>query len=481
MASMRARRAVLTAAILPLIAALGCDGGDSADESASTPREGYVTLPGRTPPVVEVTAYHGAAGRQALADDALFFLAPKDGDEMTGPLIVDSAGEPVWIGPEVRAYDLRVQTYHGRPVLTWWRRIYGPRVGEVVIMDQSYRRIATVTTRGARIDPHETTLTPRGTALLIGDRTVQRDLRSVGGPRRGWVEDNVVQEVDVATGRVLFEWSALEHIPLTDSRIGLPADDYGDGTRDDPWDFVHANSVTEDGDSLLVSARNTCAIYRIDRTTGEVDWTLGGRSSDFRFGGGARFVWQHDAQRQPDGTITLFDNHGTYAEGGESRGLRLRLDVASRTATQIRAYRLPGGRLAATQGNLQVRADGQVVVGWGSSPHYSEFASDGRRLLDADFGTGESYRVYRMPWVGRPTRPTLVVQDGKAFVSWNGATEVAAWRFLAGADAAGASVVATVTREGFETSVDVPDASYVAVRALDADGTVLGTAEVPGE
>lgn len=476
---MRAHRAGLTAAILLMIAAVG---GDGADESASPPRHEYVTLPGRTLPVIEVTAYHGAAGRHALADDALFFLAPKDGDALTGPLIVDSAGEPVWIGPDVRAYDPRVQSYRGKPVLTWWRRLDGPRVGEVVIMDRSYRPIATVTTRGATADPHETTLTPRGTVLLVGNRTVGRDLSNVGGPRRGWVEDSVVQEVDVATGRVLFEWSALEHIPLTDSRVRLPTDEYGAGTRSDPWDFAHVNSVTEDGDSLLISARNTCAIYRVDRTTGDVDWTLGGRSNDFRFVGGARFLWQHDAQRQPDGTITLFDNHGTYELGGESRGLRLRLDVPNRTAAKVRAYRLPGGRLAATQGNMQVRADGQVVVGWGSSPHYSELTSDGRLLLDVDFGSGESYRVYRMPWVGMPTtRPTLVVLDGTAFVSWNGATEVAAWRFLAGADADDASVVTTVPRDGFESSVDVPDEPYVAAQALDADGTVLGTAEVDGE
>ena len=473
---MRARRAGLSAATILVIAAGGC--GD-VDEPASTPNHDYVTLPGRTPPVIDVTAYHGAAGNYALADGAPFFLAPKDGDGMTGPMIVDSAGEPVWIGPEVRGYDLRVQSYRGKPVLTWWRQVDAPREGEVVIMDRSYRPIATVTTRGVPADPHETTLTPHGTALLIGYRTVKRDLSDLGGPRHGWVRNDLVQEVDIATGRVLFEWSALEHVPLTDSRVPLPADEYGAGTRGDPWDYAHVNSVTEDGDSLLISARNTCAIYRVDRTTGDVDWTLGGRSNDFRFVGGARFAWQHDAQRQPDGTITLFDNHGTYEHGGESRGLRLRVDASNRTATTVREYRLPGGRLAATQGNMQVRADGHVVIGWGSSPDYSEFTPDGRLLLDADFDSGESYRVYRMPWVGVPTtRPTLEVLDGTAFVSWNGATEVASWRFLAGSDADDASVVAKVPRDGFETSVDVPDQPYVAAQAIDADGTLLGTAEV---
>jgi hypothetical protein len=474
---MRAHRVGLTAAILLITSAVGC----GPDESASTAHHEYITLPGRTPPVIDVTAYHGVAGNRALADDALFFLAPKDGDAMTGPLIVDSSGEPVWIGPDVRGYDLRVQRYRGKPVLTWWRQVDAPREGEVVIMDRAYRTIATVTTRGMPADPHETTLTPRGTALLIGYRIVRRDLSDFGGPRHGWVKDDVVQEVDVATGRLLFEWSSLKHVPLTDSRVPLPADEYGAGTEDDPWDYAHVNSVTEDGDALLISARNTSAVYRVDRATGGVDWTLGGRSSDFRFVGGSRFAWQHDAQRQPDGTITLFDNHGTYETGGESRGVRLRLHVHNRTATAVKAYALPGGRLAPTQGNMHVRANGHVVLGWGASPQYSEFTSDGRLLLDADFGSGESYRVYRMPWVGMPARPKLVLLDGTAFVSWNGATEVAAWRFLAGANAEDASVRATVPREGFETSADVLGQPYVAAQALDADGDVLGTAEVGGD
>ena len=319
---MRAHRARLAAANLLLVLAVGCNAG--ADEPDPAPQHDYVTVPDREPPVIDVTTHNGEAGRRALADKALFFLAPKDGDSMTGPMIVDSEGRPVWIGPDVRGYDLRVQKYHGKPVLTWWRQADTPLFdGEVVIMNSSYRRIATVTTRGMPSDPHVATLAPRGTALLLGYRLVRRDLRNYGGPSYGWVRNDIVQEVDVATGRVLFSWSAIKHIPLTDGRIR--EDPYGTGeSKSDPWDYVHINSVTVDGDALLISARNTSAIYRVDRKTGDVDWTLGGRSSDFRFVGGSRFSWQHDAQRQPDGTITLFDNHGSYDTGGASRGLRLR-------------------------------------------------------------------------------------------------------------------------------------------------------------
>jgi Arylsulfotransferase (ASST) len=478
----RRRSRVLAAALAVIaLAVSGCQG---AAESVSAPYHDYVTLPGRLPPVVDVTAYGGAAGHRSMAADLLVFLAPKDGDLMTGPMIVDGSGEPVWIGPEWRGNDLRVQRYRGRPVLTWWRGL-GPGgtggTGELVIMDRSYQTIATVTVPGMRTDMHETTLTPRGTALLIGARKVRADLSAFGGPSDGWVIDNVVHEIDVDTGRVLFRWSALRHIPLTDSETKIPSVSYGDGTRDEPWDFVHVNAITEDGDGLLVSARNTCAVYRIDRRSGDVDWILGGPSSDFRMLGDARFAWQHDAQRQPDGTITLFDNHSTPKLGGESRGLRLAVREKSRTASVITEYPVPNDRVAQAQGNLEVLSNGHVVIGWGSDSYYSEFTDDGQILLDADFGSGESYRVYRLPWVGTPSDPpALVVQDDTAYVSWNGATEVDSWRFLAGPDARRARVVATVERTGFETSAPVPDRPYIAAQALDTEGHVLATADFGG-
>jgi Arylsulfotransferase (ASST) len=444
------------------------------------PREWtFVSEPALTAPVIDVSR-HDVEGA-APADDGLVFLAPKDGDSRTGSLIVDAEGTPVWIGPEERAYDLRVQRYEGKPVLTWWRGktiedTFG--AGKYVIANRAYEEIASVTTHGIlRADYHEMTLTDRGTALMIGYRIVKRDLTGKDGPRNGWVATGVVQEVDVATGKVLFEWTALDHIPIAHSQVGLRA--YGTGTRADPYDYIHLNSVTEEPDgSLLISARNTSAVYRVDRETGEVDWILGGKASDFLMAGEADFHWQHDAQRRADGTITIFDNQAGPPTAKESRGLRLRLDMDNLTARVVTEYRPPDGRLSRSQGNLQVRQNGNVFIGWGGQPYYSEYTPDGDLLLDADFGTGESYRCYRFPWTGRPTEPpALKVADGTAYVSWNGATEVASWRFLAGADKQSAVEVGTVRREGFETSAEVPDEPYLAVQALDADGRVLTIVE----
>ncbi|HYJ68720.1 MAG TPA: arylsulfotransferase family protein [Nocardioidaceae bacterium] len=455
---------------------------DSDDAPAETV-EGwtYVTAPG-VPPVIDVSRYE-AAGEQLESDDGGYiFLAPKDGESMTGLLIVDGAGAPVWIGADERTYDFRVQRYEGEPVLTYWR---GDRVqrflgaGDFVLLDQHYEEIATITTHGIPgADYHDMTLTDEGTALLIGHRLVQRDLTAIGGAPNAWVSDGIVQEVDVATGKVVFQWDSLKHIPVGQTQIAV--DRFGRGmSRAKPIDYTHLNSVTEDGDGhLLISARNTSAVYRVDRKTGEVDWTLGGKATDFRMLGRSRFFWQHDAQRQNDSTITLFDNEAHPDMAKHSRGLRLALDRKAHIARVVTEYLPPDDRLSGSQGNLQVMPNGHVFVGWGSQHYYSEYTADGDLLLDADFGTGESYRAYRFPWVGRPSDPpTLVVDGSTAYVSWNGATEVASWRFLAGDDADSARNVGTVRRGGFETSAEIPNAPYVAVQALDADGNVLATVE----
>jgi hypothetical protein len=456
---------------------------DGEETAESVQEWNYVTMPEVTPPTIDVSKYEVPGQRRATDDEGLIFIAPKDGESMTGALIVNSDGTPVWIGPQDRLYDLRVQQYQGKPVITYWRGdtilpYYGS--GEFVLLNQQYEEIATVTTHGppAAADYHEMTLTDEGTALMIGHRLVRRDLSFKGGAHRGWVADGIVQEVDVATGKVLWRWSALDHIPINQSMTGLNR--YGSGIRSDPYDYAHLNSITEDGDgAFLISARNTSAVYRVDRATGNIDWTLGGKASDFAMSPHARFYWQHDAQRQSDGTITLFDNEGAPPKAKRSRGLRLALDMKTHTARVVTEYLPPDqNRLSGSQGNVQVMPGGHVFVGWGSRHYFSEFTADGDLLLDGDFGTGESYRSYRSPWVGKPSYPpTLTVDDGTAYVSWNGATEVASWRFLAGDDPESVRDVGTVRREGFETSAEIPDAPYIAVQALDADGNVLATVE----
>jgi hypothetical protein len=384
-------------------------------------------------------------------------------------MILDDRGRMVWFRPlNTRGVtDFRVQEYRGRPVLTWWRGrpSHGEGDGNYAIVDRSYRPVARVRPGNGLVgDIHEFKLTARGSALM----TIFHRVRSGGR----LIFEGAVQEVDIATGRVVFEWHSLGHVALAESYERPPR------KRELPFDYFHVNSVDEDTDgNLLVSARNTHAVYKLDRATGRIVWRLGGKRSDFAMGPGARFAWQHDARRRPDGTISLFDNEAAPRVGRESRGLVLRLDSKGMRATLVRSIVHAPRLLAATQGNLQLLPNGNWFVGWGARPYFTEYDPTGRRVLfDARFGyRADSYRAYRFPWVGRPRgRPAIAVVDGAAYVSWNGATEVARWQLVVD----GAASTRTAAPSGFETALPVPrGATSIAVRALDRTSRMLAASK----
>ncbi|QKW33249.1 aryl-sulfate sulfotransferase [Actinomadura sp. NAK00032] len=472
------RRGFLATALVggaALLSGAGAGRPPKAAEPAAQDR--YLTLPDVPPPGLKARRL----GRTAAG---LLFLAPFRGTDTADALIVDDAGEPVWIyQSEQLVTDVRVQEYEGAPVLTFWegeRRTGGHGAGTGVVLGADYRRVAEVRAGdGVSGDLHEFALTDRGTALVIAYPEVTADLRPIGGPRRGRVLDGRVQEIDVRTGEVLLDWSALDHIGIAETRTPLTRDT--NGTPGKVFDPIHVNSVQDDGEALLISARNTCAVYSIDRRTGAVRWRLGGRRGDFAFGAGAAFAWQHDARRQPDGTITLFDNHITDVGDGPSRGIVLRVDEAGRRASLVREY-ADGTTYGQYMGNLQTLPDGNALVGWGSTPAMTEFAADGTPVLEIT-GIGDgSYRAYRAAWEGRPAdRPAVAVAPlpgdrMRVHASWNGATAVAAWRFRTGSDARPV-VSRTVKRTGFETAVTLARSPNVTAEALDARGTVLARSE----
>jgi hypothetical protein len=482
LARVRARPWVAVAAALLLAGAGGAgwlllaDGGGEPGPSAADVLR-FHSRPRLDPNRVTVAVpAHGTA-------PGLVFLAVKRGPGQDGPMIVDDRGRVVWfrpVPPHMAATGFRVQRYRGRPVLTWWqgRTRYGHGRGEYVILDTHYRELARVRAGdGLMGDHHEFQLTPRGTAYLSVYAPRRMDLRTVGGPRAGTIFESIVQEVDVATGRVVWQWRSADHVPVTEGETPPKASK--------PHDYFHVNAVDEGPhDTLLISARNTHAIYDVEKRSGRVLWRLGGVRSDFRLGPGARFAFQHDAEWLSDETISLFDNEATPPQAPQSRGLVLRLDMRARTASVVRQYRHPDGLLAGAEGNVQTLADGHVFVGWGPERHVSEFTRDGRLLFDLQLPPGsDSYQAYRYRWHGEPLdRPALAARRGAggrvvAWASWNGATALRRWQLLAGDDpAALAPVGRPVPRRDFETTLRArTGARFLAVRALDAAGRPLGT------
>jgi hypothetical protein len=297
-----------------------------------------------------------------------------------------------------------------------------------------------------------------------------------------------VQEVDVATGKVLFDWHSLGHVAIDESYVPLSGP--GSPPPGNPYDYFHVNSVEKEPDgNYLISARNTSAIYELDGKTGAVLWRLGGKKSSFEMGPGTTFWWQHDARRHADGTTTLYDDGAAPARESQSRALWLRVDPTKKTATLVRADVSPDHVLAGSQGNMQVLPNGNALIGWGAVPRVTEFDGDGHVVYDATFSDGDdSYRAYRFEWSATPTtKPAVATAKGRGgtktvYASWNGATAVASWRVLAGDDPKSLEPVGEPEpANGFETTLRADtNADFVAVQALDAEGNVLATsAAVP--
>lgn len=444
----------------------------------------FASAPGLTPPSVRVTTR-----TQASSDDDVFIAANR-GAGQWGPMIFDRAGGLVWFKPMPKgetAMDLQVQSYAGRPVLVWWQGYIpslGIGFGTDEIYSSAYEHLASVKAgNGYWADLHDIQITPRGAAFITAYSLVQADLSSVGGSRTGALLDSIVQEVDVKTGLVMFEWHAEGHVALDDSYSRGPI------SPSVPWDYFHVNSISldpsDDGD-FLISSRNTWAGYEIDGNTGRILWRLGGRHPSFHMGPGTGMAWQHDIRWQPDGTITLFDDGAVPDVHSQSRAIRERIDWAHRTVhlagREVRAQAL----LTGSQGNDQALPGGGSFVGWGERPYFTEFDASGRTVFEANIpNPGGSYRAYTYPWAATPASPPSLAATSTGaeasivYASWNGATGVSGWRVLAGADPAHLSVIASVPRTSFETAIPVhslqPD---FAVQALGASGQTLAISHV---
>lgn len=311
--------------------------------------------------------------------------------------------------------DFRTQTYRGRTVLTFWQGagLGGLAQGTDYIYDDHYREIAAVHAgNGYSADGHEFLITPQDTALVLSYTTGTADLTDIGGPANQTVINGIVQEIDIPTGKVLFEWNSADHVPYSESQQPLPA------RPSTPWDWFHINAVKTDGrNHLIIDARNTWTAYQVDRHSGAIDWKFGGKNSSFALkaadgqvlnDAGKIFAWQHDTEAHGHGRYTVFDNEaagaantgtGASSELPYSRSVTIRLDRRAGTATLVGSANQPESQLATSQGNTQTLPNGHLFTGWGSLPTFSESDRSGNVVFEAHFPAGvNSYRAYRLPW-----------------------------------------------------------------------------------
>jgi Arylsulfotransferase (ASST) len=433
------------------------------------------------PAAVRIT---NTSGQAAPGD---IFLAPQKGPVEWGPEILDSQGNPVWSLPvpgNQEATNFGVQTYRGKPVLTWWQgnENAGSGRGTDMVYNSSYQRIAAVkAANGLSADPHEFQITPASTALITAFYPVFWNASSVHGAQRQNVVEGVVQEIDIKTGLVLFEWDSLAHVPLTDTYAASPK------TSRTPFDYLHVNSIDLDHDgNLVISARNTSAVYKVSSQTGQTIWTLGGKHSSFAMGPGTSFTDQHDARvvSDHDWYVTIFDDGGGPPVAHRSRGLKLFLDVTRMRTHVVTQYEMSPPQQSYVEGNYQQLPDTHVFLGWGSAQYFSEFTTTGQQIMYGRFVASEgSYRIFRYPWSGTPKQPPAIAASKRGshavvYASWNGTTAVASWRVLGGRNSNSLRTVGTATKRGFETEITTSAKNYVAVQAVDAKGHALAKSQV---
>ena len=475
------RAAVVLVPCLVLLVGCGVEKKASAS-SLATPATTVTlrTLPDLHPPVLRID--HAAE----RTSPGYVFVAEKGGkDRPSGTVIADNRGRIVWyheVPSGLEATDFRAQTYRGKPVLTWWQGIIskaGIGRGSYVVYDASYRPLATVkAAHGLDGDLHEFQLTPRGTAYISVYHEVHADLRSVGGPKDGYAYDSIVQELDVKTAQVVFEWHSIGHVALAES-IQANREPAHHATKKRPLDYFHVNSIADGpGGTILISGRNTSALYLL-RRDGSIVWRLGGKRSDFGPAAAVKFRYQHNARFHGPTTISLFDNGAIPKEEPYTRPLVLKLDPAKKTARVVKTFVHPKKLSSPFEGSLELLPDGGAFVGWGGIRTVTEFTPGGKVRFQMTLPYGDTYRGYRLPWTGDPGGEPLVAVNGdRVYASWDGNRRVARWQVLAGPDADHLAVIASRPWNGLETVIGLetpPKAA--AVRALDAAGHALGRSE----
>jgi hypothetical protein len=387
-------------------------GTASPAHAAATTASTITALP--LPPVTVLTDNSGDKGGD-------IFISPF-GDSSTyqnGAEILSPDGKKVLWSHAAPAgeedSDFRTQAYDGQQVLTFWEGtgLGGVASGTDYIYNSHYQQIAAIKAgNGYNADGHEFLITPWNTALILSYSTGTANLTSIGGPASQTVINGSVQEINIRTGKVLFQWNSEDHVPYSESEQPLPA------SASSPWDWFHINAVKVNTDgTFLVDSRDTWTTFDVSPKNGKIIWQLGGKDSSFTLktangqtpdNAGELFSWQHDLEGHGNGIYTVFDNDaaGTANTGSNvivnlsySRALTLKLNVRTHVATLLASDNQPEALSAPSQGNTELLANGGQFVGWGSLPYFSQFSASGQLVFNAELPAGvNSYRAYRLPW-----------------------------------------------------------------------------------
>ncbi|KAJ6006975.1 ASST-domain-containing protein [Penicillium canescens] len=446
----------------------------------------------------------------SINDDGLvtpgyIFMAPYETDR-PGPYIYSTDGDLIWSGSDGSTtelfHDLHVCNYGGSDHLCFFQgtQIEGYARGRNLILNNNYQPTTEVQSgQGLEIsDMHELEVLDGERMLFTIYQPRLYDLSAYGMKTPGWVMDGVFQEVDIKSGKVLFEWGSLGHVPLSETYVPLGINPVvGDGlSNSTAWDYFHINSVDKfsNGD-YLVSARHTSCIYKVSGEDGAVIWRLGGVNPTFHMTD-YNFSSQHDARVHGENSthtvLSLFDNGSNNYRNTSliSSGMIVAIDHQTNTSTLITRFQAPGEGLRSTsQGNTQILSNGNAFIGWGSNRSFSEHTADGTPVYFATLIDNDSmnYRAFKYNWTATPSDPPALTAQAPSsngattfWVSWNGATDNSHWNFYGSSSASDPFVLlAGVGKQGFQTTYTSPKFYPRAfAEAVASDGSSMKNSSV---
>lgn len=475
----------------------------------------YRSRPDLAPPQLNITipakdtspGYLFVAPFSGYAD-----IETSHGPRQAAPYIFTDEGELVWLGfsyYSIWATNFQKGVVNGEDVLFSFEGSHNPNYGHghghITFLDKNYETIKELRAGNHKIiDKHEFHIIDEKTGLVQIYDPKPIDLTPYGAkPEQQWIVDARFQELDIESGKVLFEWLSLDHVSPDESVLPVFEGQAGAGyNSSDAWDYFHINSVDKDanGDYLL-SARDAAALYKVNGTNGEIIWKLGGlpgkTSSSFKSPANLTFSFQHHARYlSTEGSkqvISFFDNsaHGTENKDGHevhendvSSGKIIEVDTDTWEAKLLFNGVPPDQLLAKSQGSTQVLDDGNVLVNWGSEGAVTEFNPDGKAIFHAYLDSGElgdrveNYRAFKFDWHGYPNEEIAVyseTSDGETdiYVSWNGDTETKTWKFY-DVSLGERRKIGETRKAGFETKYSVKGLyAKVIAEAYDAEGEAL--------
>ena len=308
-------------------------------------------------------------------------------------MIFDNHGVPVW-WYHAPTHDVKVLpdgnlvwfAYDAQPGVVW----------EIHSLDGTL--LKTLSTVGHPPNDHDIQILPNGNYLAVSYVDQNHvDTSAYGGSSDATVRQAELQEVS-PTGELLWDWKAKDHIALSETGRWWP---YAIAHA---YDLNHWNSIEPDGNSVIASMRNTDAVYKINKTTGDIVWKLGGTHTSksltvlddphsYTLGG------QHDAHLQPDGTLVMFDDR-TYLPNGDKqpRGVRYRINQKNGTATLIQSITDPAIKESSCCGSARRLNSGDWLISWGGLGNLiGGYKPNGDRTFILHLKSNRAYRAEPVP------------------------------------------------------------------------------------